>query len=272
MKNKILSIVTIVLVTIMLGATNIYAEGANVSLSSNTVKAGETVELYINLSTESVGYDIKVNTNSSLIESAELVNKIGEGNTSRIYLVQLSAQRTIYSSGTRIATIKYKVSNNAKEGDKITINVSGDIAGKNSSEKNTMNESLTLSVVGEDIKQENSTNTDNKETPVINNENIINKEEVKPSPVAEDTTTEVKNETKQAENTSSKTDKNDIITNSTIPTASTVESKDATKKETKKTTGTLPKAGSESIVLYAIPLVIVIQAIMIVRAVRTRKM
>ena len=149
MKKTILQMIIIAVFVLIVGNTNCYAEGATLSLSSNTVKPGETVELSIALSTESIGYDLNISsTNSSAIASSELVNNLDKGNTSRIYMVQIAGEsdRKVYTSGTKLATIKYKIAENAKEGDKIVITVAGDVIGKNSSEKNSMNESVTLTV------------------------------------------------------------------------------------------------------------------------------
>ena len=63
-----------------------------------------------------------------------------------IYLVAITANPTIYPEGTRIGTIKYTVPDTATIGDKITINVTGNIQGENSDERNTMNESITIGI------------------------------------------------------------------------------------------------------------------------------
>ena len=144
---------------------NCYADGATLISSSNSVKPGQTVEISISLTTDSIGYDIKINATN--VESSKVVNKIGDGDTSRIHLVQLvdKDKRVIYPSGTNIATIRYKVSDNLKAGDRVIINVSGNIVGKNSTEKNSLNENLVLNVVEDKKTEENlpTVNEDNKQ-------------------------------------------------------------------------------------------------------------
>ena len=48
---------------------------------------------------------------------------------------------------TNVCKIKYKISANATEGNKITFNVAGNVAGETSSDKNSMNESATISII-----------------------------------------------------------------------------------------------------------------------------
>lgn len=167
MKKIVLKTIMILLIVVLLNISKCYAAGASLSLNNNDVTPGSTVELYVALTTESQAFEINVKptTNSNLIETSELTSKIGEGNTSKIYLVQVApeSERKTYTSGTRIATIKYKISNSAKAGDKITINVSGDVGGKTSEEKNTMNENITINVVAATPSTPDKTPTGDKQ-------------------------------------------------------------------------------------------------------------
>lgn len=151
MSSKLLKrIILITIALIVLYIPHCFAAGANVSTSASTAKPGDTIELYIDLTTSSIGYDIQITTdNENLISASEVIDKIGSGDSSRIYLVQLAgaADRITYPSGTRIAKIKYTISENATEGDKITFNVAGSVAGETSSDKNSMNESATISII-----------------------------------------------------------------------------------------------------------------------------
>ena len=148
-KKFVLKIFFLVIFLIVAFVPNCYASSGTVSVNKTTAKAGEEIELYINLEIESIAYDLKIAVNdSSLIESSEVVNKIGSGSTSRIYLVQIAPEsdRTVYPSGTRIATIKYVLKDDISEDKTLTFTVSGDIAGRSSSDKNTMNETVSISV------------------------------------------------------------------------------------------------------------------------------
>lgn len=157
MKNKITLIFLFIIITIAIFIQKCYANGVFVKGNKTEVNPGETVELYINLPIKSIGYDIKISIdNSEIIENSELISTIGKGNLSRIYLVQIGAEseRKIYEVGTRIATIKYKVLDSTKEGEKLTINVSGNIAGKSSSERNSIQDSFTYIVKKSNSKVE----------------------------------------------------------------------------------------------------------------------
>ena len=163
MNNKLLkTIILTIIVLVSLYVPRCYAAGASVGASTTSAKPGDTVELYIDLSTASIGYDLQISTsNDDLISSSEVVSKIGSGDTSRIYLVQLagSDDRTTYPAGTRIATIKYTIAETATVGSTLTLNVTGDVAGETSSDKNEMNESVTINIVdssneGEEPEQE----------------------------------------------------------------------------------------------------------------------
>lgn len=151
MNNKLLkTIILTIIVLVSLYVPRCYAAGASVGASTTSAKPGDTVELYIDLSTASIGYDLQISTsNDDLILSSEVVSKIGSGDTSRIYLVQLagSDDRTTYPAGTRIATIKYTIDETATVGSTLTLNVSGEVAGETSSDKNSMNESVTINIV-----------------------------------------------------------------------------------------------------------------------------
>lgn len=151
MNNKVLrKIIVIAIALIAIYMPKCFATSASISASETSAKPGDTVEMYIDLTTPSIGYDLQISTdNSGLISASQVVNKIGSGNTSRIYLVQLasSSDRITHPSGTRIATIKYTIAETAAPGSKITLKVAGNVAGASSSDKNTMNESITISIV-----------------------------------------------------------------------------------------------------------------------------
>lgn len=151
MNNKLLkTIILTIIVLVSLYVPRCYAAGASVGASTTSAKPGDTVELYIDLSTASIGYDLQISTSDDdLISSSEVVSKIGSGDTSRIYLVQLagSDDRTTYPVGTRIATIKYTIAETATVGSTLTLNVAGEVAGETSSDKNSMNESVTINIV-----------------------------------------------------------------------------------------------------------------------------
>lgn len=275
MKNKILKIVLVLMLTLGVNLTSIYAQGATIDTAKNVVKPGETVELDITLSTDSIGYDVKIEAaNDGLIEKAELVSKIGQGNTSRVYLVQLApeTERTVYEVGTKIAKIKYTISENAKDGDKITIKVTGDVAGKNSTEKNTLNESLVLTVeeektVVDPVNNETNNNGNNNNTEQNNNENINTDNTNK-----EKTNTEGNVDTKTEailRNEEIKTNQNQEHTKSQNSTEKTnTTSKTAVAK---KQTGTLPKAGNTNdYILYIIGLIVIAQAVMGIKYIKSR--
>lgn len=175
MSNKLLkSIILTIIVLVSLYVPKCYAVGASISASTISAKPGDTVELYIDLSTASIGYDLQISTsNDDLISSSEVVSKIGSGDTSRIYLVQLagSDDRTTYPTGTRIATIKYTIAETATVGSTITFNVAGDVAGETSSDKNEMNESVTINIVDSSSTDEGQTQVPDEESEQPEQEN-----------------------------------------------------------------------------------------------------
>ena len=152
MKNRQHIIFTIILVILIffvsVNFNVVKAAGATLSVSKQTVAPGETFELYVNLSVQSIAYDIRVSETGDGIANKLLTNKVqnGEGDASRFWLIQVTADPTIHPIGSKIATIKYTLSDTAKVGDKITINVTGDIVGRNSDERNRMEESITITV------------------------------------------------------------------------------------------------------------------------------
>ena len=181
MKNKFLKLIVLTFLIILLYIPSSYAAGATVKASKTEIKPGDTVELYVDLSTTSIGYDIKFSeSNKSLISSSEVVSKIGQGDTSRIYLIQIESEenRVKHPAGTRIATLKYKIADTAKAGDTLTINVKGDIAGESSAEKNTMDESVTLKVAQDNTQtQQDQTKEQEKTTDKTQTEQKTNTDE-----------------------------------------------------------------------------------------------
>lgn len=259
MKKIVLKVVVLFVIALFANLSNVYADGATVSLEKNSVKPGETVELYIELSTESIGYDIRITpTSSNLISSTELVNRIGEGNTARIYLVQLASnsQKTVYQPGTRIATLRYKISDSAKAGDKIKIDIAGDVAGKNSTEKNTMSESVTVNIVEDNIvKQEE-------------NKSEINKQEENTNKNIETPVTTEKTEQIQ----SSQTNALNSTKTASVPNVTTTQNKNITVNNTTKNADNLPKTGIETDmpIVVGVILLIVVQISMGIRLIRNK--
>ena len=91
-----------------------------------------------------------------------MVSDVGQGTVDRIYLIQVlpEAQRKVYQPGTRLAILKYTLADNITENKTLTVTVSGDIAGKSSSEKNTFNESISINVTP---KTSNGSGTNNNQ-------------------------------------------------------------------------------------------------------------
>ena len=168
-RESLKKIFTIMLFTILVfvsSFSNVYgaSEAATVSLNKTSAKAGEEVELYIDLGIESIAYDLKIElSDSSLIKSSELAEKIGTGSTSRIYLVQVvpESERTVHPVGTRIAKIKYVLSDDIKEEKSLTITVSGDVAGTSSSDKNTISKAVTVSISPKEEQPSNNEGNNN---------------------------------------------------------------------------------------------------------------
>lgn len=210
MSNKLLkSIILTIIVLVSLYVPKCYAAGASISASTISAKPGDTVELYIDLSTASIGYDLQISTsNDDLISSSEVVSKIGSGDTSRIYLVQLagSDDRTTYPAGTKIATIKYTIAETATVGSTLTLNVTGDVAGETSSDKNEMNESVTINIV------DSSNEGQEPEQEQHGQENLPQEEQSQDATLQEDQNQEI---TKVSENG----EKDDSIAPAVIPKA-----------------------------------------------------
>lgn len=269
MKSKVLKTVLALMLILSVNLTSIYAQGATINLNKTTVKPGETVELKIALSTESIGYDIKIETtNSNLITSSSLVEKIGQGNAERVYLVQMAGQndRTVYAEGTEIAKIRYEISENAKDGDVITIKVSGDVAGTDSTQRNTVNESVVLKVENPEVTNDITPVVVEPETQNETNHNTQNKEETQNNTkVQKDIKTENKEESKTQSNTTDTKNTADINTNKKV---SNITNKIV---ETKKQASALPKAGTTSdYALYLIGLIVLAQVIMGIKYIKNR--
>lgn len=167
MKSTVLKTLAAFVIAVLIGISNCYAAGATLSLSSSEVEPGGTVDLNVTLSTDSISWDISTKAdNSTLIASSELAEKIDDtkGKVSRFYYIQQSDgdERIVHKSGTKIATIRYKIADTAKAGDKITIKVTGDVAGKTASEENTMDESITINVIEKKAEEKPGTGTDTK--------------------------------------------------------------------------------------------------------------
>lgn len=180
-KRGILKILFLSILSILLFIPNCYAVTSAATVSSNKteVKPGETVEVYIDLGIQSIGYDLKVSLNNKdLIKEREMKTDTGNGNVDRIYLVQVvpEAQRILYEPGTRLAVYKYTLADNITENKTLEITVSGDVAGKNSSEKNSVNEKISISVTPTDTtkpeeKPEEKTEQKTEEKPIEQKEN-----------------------------------------------------------------------------------------------------
>ena len=171
MKNKIVIKILLLVFAILIYIPSVYAAGATVSTSTTSAKPGDTIEVYVDLSVGSIGYDLNVTLNNdNLISSSERTKAISEmdaNKTNKISLIQVvsSENRIIYPVGTRIATIKYKIADDAKAGSSLVVNVKGDVAGTNSSERNTMDESVTIKIVsGEDETNNQQQNEQQNET------------------------------------------------------------------------------------------------------------
>lgn len=179
MKNKIIiKVVLLIVFLILLYIPSVHAAGATLSPSTTTAKPGDTVEVFVDLAVESIGYDLNVSLNNdSLISSAERTKSLSEmdaNKTNKISLIQVvsAENRITYSVGTRIATIKYKIADDATAGSNLIVNVKGNIAGKNSSEKNTMDESVTINIVkGENDQSNDQPNNQPDDQPSENNGN-----------------------------------------------------------------------------------------------------
>ena len=146
MTEKIKSILLFLIAFVLIGGSSVQATGGKISTSKSTVKPGEAFELYVSLSEESTAYEFNVSENNNEIVTKTIKNKIGEGDANTIYLLQLSENQREYSKGTNVATIEYKVSENAKDGDVIEISVKGKIAGITSQEKYEMEEKIKVTV------------------------------------------------------------------------------------------------------------------------------
>ena len=148
MKRKLLELIILTLLVVLLYIPSVYATGASVSLNKNQAKPGETVELYFDLTTTAVEYDVVINANDkSLYSSAQLVSDISKGNAESFALYQDgNASKKQYSSGTRIATIKYTISNKAKAGSKLELTIEGDVLDARGL-RSKFDEKLTIDIV-----------------------------------------------------------------------------------------------------------------------------
>lgn len=150
MNRKISKILLLSIIGFMLFLPRVYADSpASVTLNKTEVKPGDTVEMYIDLKTESSAYDLKIDIDDkTLIKESEMETNTGNGNLDRIYLVQVlpADQRILYPVDTRIATYTYTVADDITENKEIKISVKGDIAGATSSDKNSLDTSVTINV------------------------------------------------------------------------------------------------------------------------------
>lgn len=173
MKNRVFIIVLIVIIGIILLIPNCFATTAgSISASKTKAEAGETIEIYIDLGIQSIAHDLKVSlSDESLVKSSNLASSIGTGTASRIYLVQVKSEseRKVYEPGTRLATLKYTLSDNISENKSLIVTVKGDIAGLNSSEKNEIDESITINITPKLAKPQKDEDTQNNENNGNNN-------------------------------------------------------------------------------------------------------
>ena len=150
MKNKLLKISILIMLAMLIFVPSCFAAGANVTTSKTEVNGGETFELYVDLSVESIAYDIKFDVdNSSLIKASSVKSQLegGKGNTGRVYLIQIasSEDRVKYPAGTRAVVLQYTAADVTEDGT-LKIHVTGDIAGKDSTEKYSLDETVTVAV------------------------------------------------------------------------------------------------------------------------------
>jgi len=225
MIKKITNILLLLIAFVLIGGSSVQATGGKISTNKSKVKPGETFELYVELSENSTAYEFNISENTSEVATKTIKNKIGEGDANTIYLLQLSENQKEYSAGTKVATLEYKVSDNAKDGDVIEITVKGKIAGITSEEKYEMEEKVKVT-----IEEQEEVFEPEKEEPEEEPEIEEPEEEKK-----EETTKEEDNE---KENKPSKEDKTEV-------------NKDS-----------LPKTGSNYIIIVSIVVVTAISLIL----------
>jgi len=170
MKNKIFFCVLFFIILGFFIDLKCYASTLNISSNKTKVNSGDTVEVYINLGIESIAYDLKISANDeTLVKSKELTSNIGKGDINRLYLIQpvSSENRIIYNPNTRLAVLKYKLADNIAENKVLEISITGDVAGKSSSEKNSVNEKLSVKInwnkEDEEISPGDSNNENNNQ-------------------------------------------------------------------------------------------------------------
>ena len=172
MKKIVVSIIALILIISMINVPISKADvGATVGSDKTTVKPGETFDVFVTLSSESIGYDITYSTTegASAISKQEVISTIANNSVSgnnRIYLVQPTgeANRVVHNSGTKIACIRYTVASTATAGTKITINANGDIVGK-LSEQNSVSGSKTVTVDAASTPSSSASNNESSTTP-----------------------------------------------------------------------------------------------------------
>ena len=161
-KRNIFIIYFLTILGILLLNPNCYAATASLTSNKKEAKAGETVEVYVDLGIKSIGYDLNISENdSSLFKEKSMNSDVGEGDNSRIYLIQVASKekRVVYDPETRIAVFKYTIADNIKEKKNLEIQVSGDIAGLDSSEQNRFEDKISIAVSPKEAS------TPEKETP-----------------------------------------------------------------------------------------------------------
>ena len=150
------------------------------SIESNktTVSPGETFDVYVTLTTTSVGWDVQfTNQSEELISNSVTIPTIEEndesvvGNKHKIYLIQIGvlSQWIDYEADTVIAKRQYTVSETAPIGSEITIDVMADIVLKTLDNFDVEEKSIQLEVVEPDIRADVVIKYVEKD----NNENVI---------------------------------------------------------------------------------------------------
>ena len=131
------------------------ANVATVSTNKLTVSPGETFDVSVTLTDNSIGWGILYDKkDGGLIKSEEIIETVPEnqtGSAGYIFLIQITGNPKVYNSGTVIATKRYTVSETATIGSSITIDVTGDISGAKE-EFNTVDGSVTVKVAEKDNK------------------------------------------------------------------------------------------------------------------------
>ncbi len=146
---KLLGVIFIFAFAALYSSKNAYAASATLT-GPDTVRAGDTITLKLNVNDNGkLGFDGELSYNSALVSfssvSTDLKEWIVEKNDNKLVIYDNTQENALNGTKT-VITLKFKVSANAKAGDKIQISVNGLTSSDGTNENTYPNVSYSVNV------------------------------------------------------------------------------------------------------------------------------